>query len=174
MTASLLLEGGWIVDPQRGLDGRGDVLVEDGRIAWAGLGAAPRRAEEVLDCQGLLVTPGLIDMHVHLREPGKEEEETISSGARAAVAGGITSVACFPNTEPAIDNEAAAEFVILQGKRAGLANVLPVGAVTSNREGQKLSEMGGLARAGAVAFSDADRAVESAEMMRRLMRLLSR
>src|SRR5262245_41635621 len=106
-------------------------------------------------------------MHTHLREPGKEEEETILSGARAAAAGGVTSVACFPNTDPAIDNEAAAEFVVLQGRRAGFANVFPVGAVTLNREGQRLAEMGVLARAGARAFSDADRAIESAEMMRR-------
>src|SRR5262245_35985527 len=106
-------------------------------------------------------------MHTHLREPGNEEEETILSGSRAAVAGGVTSVACFPNTEPAIDNEGAAEFVVLQGKRAGFANVFPVGAVTLNREGKNLAEMGGLHRAGAVAFSEADRSLVSAEVMRR-------
>jgi dihydroorotase len=121
----------------------------------------------IIDASGLLVAPGLIDMHAHLREPGDEEEETIRSGARAAVAGGITSVAAFPNTEPAIDNEASAEFVVLQGKRAGFANVFPVGAVTLGRAGEELSEMAGLTRAGAVAFSDADRCLRSAEIMRR-------
>jgi dihydroorotase len=163
-----LIRGGRIVDPASGLDQVGDLLIDGQHIAEVGK-VGPRAAADlrVIEAAGLLVTPGLIDMHAHFREPGKAEEETILSGARAAAAGGITSVACFPNTEPAIDNEAAAEFVVLQGKRAGFANVFPVGAVTANREGQRLAEMGGLARAGAVAFSDADHAVESAEILRR-------
>lgn len=169
MASRLLIKNGRILDPATGRDEIGDVLVEGDRIARVGkmsnLSGGPDL--QVLDATGLLVVPGLIDMHTHLREPGKEDEETILSGSRAAVAGGVTSVACFPNTDPAIDNEAAAEFVMLQGKRSGFANVFPVGAVTLNRDGQRLAEMGGLARAGAVAFSDADRVVESAEMMRR-------
>lgn len=164
----VLLRGGRVVDPLSGLDGRADVLVDGERIAAVGQAPpTPPADTEVLDVSGLLVTPGLIDMHAHLREPGNEEEETIHSGSAAAIAGGVTSVACFPNTDPAVDNEAAAEFVVLQGKRAGLANIFPVGAVTLNREGQRLAEMGGLARAGAVAFSDADRSLRSAEVMRR-------
>jgi dihydroorotase len=165
----LLIKGGRLVDPARGLDAAGDILVEGDRIVRVGPGAGSGTARDiaVIDATGLVVTPGLIDAHTHLREPGKAEEETILSGARAAVAGGITSVACFPNTEPAIDNEAAAEFVVLQGKRAGYANVFPVGAVTQNRDGTRLAEIGGLARAGAVAFSDADRSIESAEILRR-------
>jgi dihydroorotase len=161
--------GGRVVDPATQRDEVCDVLVEGDRIRQVGTVEGGPPAEEVdrIDARGLLVTPGLIDMHVHFREPGNEEEETILSGSRAAVAGGITSVACFPNTEPAVDNEAAAEFVVLQGKRAGLANVFPVGTVTFNREGKRLSEMGGLARAGAVAFSDADSSLRSAEVMRR-------
>jgi dihydroorotase len=163
------IRGGRVVDPATGFDGDADVLVEGDRIARVGRveSPPPSAAVETVDARGLVVTPGLIDMHVHLREPGNEEEETIQSGARAAVCGGITSVACFPNTEPAVDNEAAAEFVVLQGKRAGYANVFPVGAVTLNREGTQLAEMGGLVRAGAVAFSDADRSLRSAEVMRR-------
>jgi dihydroorotase len=163
------IRGGRVVDPETRRDEVSDVLIEGERIAHVGkLDATPRGADaEVIDARGLLVVPGLIDMHAHLREPGNEEEETILSGSQAAVAGGVTSVACFPNTEPAIDNEASAEFVVLQGKRAGLANILPVGAVTLNREGSRLSEMGGLFRAGAVAFSEADRALRSAEVMRR-------
>ncbi|MBI4604976.1 MAG: dihydroorotase [Planctomycetes bacterium] len=159
---------GRVADPATGRDEEGNVLIEGERIRAVGK-VEPHSFEDVdvVDAQGLLVAPGLIDMHVHLREPGNEEEETILSGARAAVAGGVTSVACFPNTEPAIDNEAAAEFQVLQGKRAGLANIFPVGAVTLNREGTRMSEMGGLARAGAVAFSDADRTIRSAEVMRR-------
>ncbi|MCZ6794335.1 MAG: dihydroorotase [Planctomycetota bacterium] len=165
----VLIRGGHVVDPESGWDGVGDVLIEDDRIAQVGsAGADPCSDDlEVIDAEGRLVTPGIIDMHVHLREPGDEEEETISSGVRAAVAGGITSVACFPNTEPAIDNEGAAEFVVLQGKRAAHANVFPVGAVTLGREGKELAEMAGLARAGAVAFSDSERSIRSAEIMRR-------
>jgi dihydroorotase len=163
------IRGGRIVDPATGRDGTGDVLVEVDRIRRVGTVDAPVPVADcdTVDASGLVVTPGLIDMHAHLREPGNEEEETIGSGARAAVAGGITSVASFPNTEPAVDDEAAAAFVVLQGQRAAMANVFPVGAVTLGREGQQLSEMGGLARAGAVAFSDADRTVRSAEIMRR-------
>jgi len=166
--ARLLIKNGRLIDPASGLDQVGDLLIVDDRIDRVGGKITDSGADlQEIAASGLIVTPGLIDMHTHLREPGKAEEETILSGSRGAVAGGITSVACFPNTEPAIDNEAAAEFVILQGKRAGFANVFPVGAVTKHREGKALSEMGGLARAGAVAFSDADQVIESAEIMRR-------
>lgn len=170
MPRCTLVKGGRVVDPETGRDAIGDVLIEGSTIAWIGDEApleVASRADEVVDARGLLVAPGLIDMHVHLREPGNEDEETIQSGARAAVAGGVTSVAAFPNTEPAIDNEGAAEFVLLQGTRAGYANVFPVGAVTLGREGKELAEMAGLARAGAVAFSDSERCIRSAEIMRR-------
>jgi dihydroorotase len=165
------IRGGRLVDPLSRFHGPGDVLVDGEKIAAVGrippelLGGV----ERVIDVPGLLVVPGLIDMHVHLREPGDEEEETIASGARAAVSGGVTSVAAFPNTDPAIDNEGAAEFVVTQGNRAGFANVYAVGAITLGREGKHLAEMAGLARAGAVAFSDADRCVRSAEIMRRAL-----
>ncbi len=164
----VLIRGGRIVDPATGRDEVGDLVIEEDRIVEVGkVSVSVGATVDTIEAGGRLVVPGLIDMHVHFREPGNEEVETIRSGARAAVAGGVTSVACFPNTDPALDNEAAAEFVVLQGKRAGYANVFPVGAVTLGREGKELSEMGGLARAGAVAFSDADRTLRSAEMMRR-------
>ncbi|MBN1441791.1 MAG: dihydroorotase [Planctomycetes bacterium] len=164
--ARILIRGGRVVDPESGRDEVGDLLIEGERIAAIGSGLDSAGAE-VIDADGLVVAPGLIDMHVHLREPGDEEEETILSGARAAVAGGLTTIAAFPNTDPAIDNEGMAEFVVRQGKRAGFANVVPVGAVTLGRTGERLAEMAGLARAGAVAFSDADRSIRSAEIMRR-------
>ena len=135
----LLIRGGRVVDPATGRDEIGDVLIEGKRIVDVGSCCSPSTSDvDVLDATGLLVTPGLIDMHAHLREPGNAEVETILTGARAAVAGGITTVACFPNTEPAIDNEASAEFVVLQGKRAGYANVFPIGAVTVGRAGERL------------------------------------
>ena len=162
------IRGGRVIDPATGRDGIADLLVEDGRIAAVGKVAPPEGATvRAVDARGLTVTPGLIDMHVHLREPGNAEEETISSGLRAAVKGGVTSVASFPDTEPAVDNDAAAEFVVLQGKRAGFANVFPVGAVTLGRAGAALAEIGGLVRAGAVAFSDGDKSMPSTEIMRR-------
>lgn len=160
-----LLKGGRVVDPSQDIDGAMDVLIEDGKISRV----EPKisGADEVIDCAGLVVTPGLVDMHVHLREPGNEEEETIASGSAAAAAGGFTTVACMPNTEPAIDHEAAAEFVSLQAQRAGKARVYPVGAITKGRRGEDLSEMAGLARGGAVAFSDDGETVRNPEVMRR-------
>ncbi len=161
----LLVRGGRIVDPSRGVDAVGDLVIEDGRIAARPKGHAS--ADEVLDATGLVVAPGLVDMHVHFREPGREEEETIASGARAAVHGGFTTVACMPNTEPAVDNEASAEFVFLQAERAGAAHVRPIGAVTKGRKGEELAEIGQLARGGAVAFSDDGAPIMNAEVMRR-------
>jgi dihydroorotase len=115
------------------------------------------------------VAPGLIDMHVHLREPGREEDETIASGTAAAVAGGVTSVACMPNTEPALDTRMSVEFVVHQAERAGFCNVFPIGAVTKERAGKELAELGGLVEGGAVAFTDDGAPVYSAEIMRRAL-----
>ncbi|HZU96927.1 MAG TPA: dihydroorotase [Planctomycetota bacterium] len=169
MAERLLIEGGRVVDPARNVDGLLDVVVEDGlvRALAPGMGSSPREYARVIDARGLVVVPGLVDMHVHLREPGNEEEETIASGAAAAVAGGFTSVAAMPNTDPAVDNEAAAEFQVNQGRRAAKARVYPIGAITKARKGEELSEMGGLVRGGAVAFSDDGSPVRNAEVMRR-------
>jgi dihydroorotase len=135
-----------------------------------GVGPQPElQANLTFDASGKIVCPGLIDMHVHLREPGREEDETIATGTAAALAGGITSVACMPNTEPALDSQAAAEFVYLQAARAANANVFPVGAITKGRRGEELSEMGGLVEGGAVAFTDDGSPVVSAEIMRRAL-----
>jgi dihydroorotase len=165
---TLRIANGRIIDPSQGIDQVVDLWIENDRVLDVGP-HHDRRADRAIDATGLIVTPGWIDMHVHLREPGREEDETIATGAAAAIAGGVTTVACMPNTEPAIDSQASAEFVYLQAKRAGFANVLPVGAVTKGRRGEELAEIGGLVDGGAVAFTDDGSPVSSAEIMRRAL-----
>jgi dihydroorotase len=164
---NLRITNGRVIDPSQGIDQITDVWIRGDKIA--GFGPQPLTANHFIDASGKIVCPGLIDMHVHLREPGREEDETIATGTAAALAGGVTSVACMPNTEPAIDNQAAAEFVTLQAGRAGNANVFPVGAVTKGRLGTELAEIGGLVDGGAVAFTDDGSPVSSAEIMRRAL-----
>src|SRR5436305_2873047 len=150
---TLRISNGRIIDPAQKIDEVTDLWIRDDKVA--GLGPQPHlQADRVLDAAGKIVCPGLIDMHVHLREPGREEDETISTGTAAALAGGVTSVACMPNTEPALDSKADAEVVYLQAQRAGHANVFPVGAITKGRQGAELAEIGGLVEGGAVAFTD--------------------
>ena len=162
--SATIIKNGRVIDPANKRDEVVDLAIVEGKIAKS----APKNAE-VIDAKGLIVAPGLIDMHVHLREPGREEDETIATGTAAALAGGVTSVACMPNTEPALDSQAAAEFVYLQAERAGNANVFPVGAITKGRKGAELAEIGGLVEGGAVAFTDDGSPVVSAEMMRRAL-----
>jgi dihydroorotase len=163
----ILLEGGRVIDPSQGMDRITNVLVADGRIAaYDALGSG---LEEVIDASGKIVAPGLIDMHVHLREPGREEDETILTGTTAAVAGGFTSIACIPNTEPPIDTQASVEFIQHQAARADQCNVYVVACVSKNREGKELAEVGQLIQAGAVAFSDDGAPVYDAELMRRAL-----
>src|SRR5579864_1518179 len=119
--ASILIQHGTVLHPSGNLERRADVLIRDGKIA--GIGSELGRADRVIDAKGMYVTPGLIDIHVHFREPGDEEEETIASGSAAAVAGGFTTVCCMPNTRPTLDNEGQIEFILRQGERVGLANV---------------------------------------------------
>ena len=167
MSGELLIAGGRVVDPARGVDGQLDVLIRDRKIHAVAPGLAAQGSyERVIDATGRVVVPGLVDMHVHFREPGREADETIASGAAAAVRGGFTSVAVMPNTSPAIDDEASAEFQVLQGKRAAKARVYPIGAITKGREGKELAEMGGLVRGGAVGFSDDGDPVDDPEVMR--------
>ncbi len=164
----LRIANGRIIDPVQRIDQIADLWIQNDRVL--GIGPAfERKADRELDARGKIVCPGLIDMHVHLREPGREEDETIATGTAAAIAGGVTSVACMPNTEPAIDSQAAAAFVTLQGGRAGNANVFPIGAITKGRQGEELAEIGGLVDGGAVAFSDDGSPVKSAEIMRRAL-----
>jgi dihydroorotase len=165
---TLRITYGRVIDPSQGLDQVTDLWIRGEHIL--GLGPLPNlQADRTLEAAGKIVCPGLIDMHVHLREPGREEDETIATGTAAALAGGVTSVACMPNTEPALDTQAAAEFVYLQAERAGNANVFPVGAITKERKGAELAEIGGLVEGGAVAFTDDGSPVVSAEIMRRAL-----
>ncbi len=164
---TIQITGGRIIDPDHDVDQIGDLWISRGRILP--IGAGYEEPEMVIDAQGMIVCPGLIDVHVHLREPGNEEDETIATGASAALAGGVTSVACMPNTIPAIDTQAAAEFVVLQAQRARQANVYPVGAVSKGRKGEELAELGQLVDGGAVAFTDDGAPVASAALMRRAL-----
>jgi len=164
---TIQIAGGRIIDPSRDSDEIGDLWISRGHVLPTG--ASYEEAEIVIDARGLIVCPGLIDVHVHLREPGNEEDETIATGAAAALAGGVTSVACMPNTNPPIDSQAAAEFVVLQGQRARQANVYPVGAVSKGRKGEELASLGQLVAGGAVAFTDDGAPVASAALMRRAL-----
>lgn len=165
---TLRISNGRVIDPSQNIDQVTDLWLRGEYVL--GIGPQPGvQADRTLDAKGMIVCPGLIDMHVHLREPGREEDETIETGTAAALAGGITSVACMPNTEPALDSQAAAEFVYLQAERAGNANVFPIGAITKGRAGQELAEIGGLVEGGAVAFTDDGSPVVSAEIMRRAL-----
>ena len=165
MTSRLLIRGGRVIDPSQKIDRVTNLLIEDGRIA--ALDADPEVDARVIDATGKIVSPGLIDMHVHLREPGREEDETIATGTAAAVAGGFTSVACIPNTEPPIDTQASVEFIQHQAARADQANVFVTACVSKNREGKELAEIGQLVEAGAVAFTDDGSPIYNPELMRR-------
>ncbi len=165
---TILVRGGRVVDPASGTDGVRDVLLDGPRIARvaAGLAAA---ADRTIDAAGLVVVPGLIDMHVHLREPGFEAKETIATGARAAVRGGFATVCAMPNTDPVTDGPETIFRILAEARRAGLANVLPVAAVTRGSRGEVLVDMAACIAAGAVAFSDDGRPVSAGPVMRKAM-----
>src|SRR4051812_30203771 len=166
----LLIENGYVVDPSQDINTGKNLLIEDDRLVGVlERGEAGPPDADVLDATGLIVAPGFIDMHVHLREPGQEYKETIASGAAAAVAGGWSSVCAMPNTDPINDSPAVTRFIIEQGERARLANVFPIGSITKGSNGAELSEMGEMKQAGIVAVSDDGRPVPSAGMMRRAM-----
>lgn len=164
----ILIKNGHVIDPANGIDKVCDILVNDGVIAEVGENTDLDGVElSVIDADGMVVAPGLVDMHVHLREPGQEYKETIETGTRAAVCGGVTSVACMPNTEPVCDNEAVVRFIKERAKEAGYANVYPVGAISKNLEGQFLAEIGQMVFEGAVAVTDDGKPVTNSALMRR-------
>ena len=168
MTKSILLRGGRIIDPSARADLTGDVLITGGKIESLGerVDVGARDDVDVLDCAGLVVSPGFIDVHCHLREPGREDVETIATGARAAAAGGFTAVCAMPNTDPVTDNQAAVGFIIRQAARARAARVYPIGAISLGQRGEALAEFGEMVGAGAVAVSDDGKPVASAHLMR--------
>jgi dihydroorotase len=167
---SILIAGGLVVDPSQNLEAPRDLLIEDGKIAaLEPAGTIPAEGRRVIAAQGLVVAPGLIDMHVHLREPGEEYKETILTGTAAAVRGGFTAVAAMPNTHPVNDNAAVTRFILEAARAAGLARVYPVGAISMGSVGESLSEYGDQKEAGAVAFSDDGRPVMNPLLMRRAL-----
>jgi len=168
MDSELLIKNGWVIDPANGIDKECDVLIADGKIAE--VGRIEKSAQTIIDAAGKLVVPGLIDMHVHFREPGDEEEETIASGSAAAVAAGFTSVVCMPNTNPPIENETDVEYVHRKGRQTRKTHVYTMGAITKGREGVELAEMGFMAEAGAVGFTDDGDGVQDPSVMLRALK----
>ena len=163
---SLVIKSGRVIDPAQGLDEVLDVLIQEGRIAKLGKGL---NGEEAVDARGKIVCPGFIDMHTHLREPGREDEETIASGSVAAAAGGFTAICCMANTNPVNDNQAVTDFILHQAKTLALISVYPIGAITKGLKGEEMAEFGDLKAAGCVAFSDDGRPVMNSHLMRRAL-----
>jgi dihydroorotase len=164
----LLIKGGRIIDPSLGFDRVSDLLIEDGRVARVASDIS-ENGVETFDATGLVVAPGFIDLHVHLREPGEEYKETVESGAAAAVAGGFTSICAMPNTKPVNDNASVTRYIVDKAREARLANVYPIGAITRRSEGEELAEIAEMKEAGAIAISDDGRPVMNSQVMRHAM-----
>lgn len=164
----ILIKNGRVIDPLTNIDDTLDILIQDGRIVEVKAKIDTSEAQTI-DASRLVVTPGLIDMHVHLREPGFEYKETIASGAKAAARGGFTSIACMPNTSPPNDNRGVTEFILAQARKVNLVNVFPVAAITKGLQGKELTDMADLQAAGAIAFSDDGQPVSSSLIMRRAL-----
>jgi len=170
----LVIRNGRVVDPKNGIDKRLDILVENGKIVKIGEPTQFRpgdvtRATVTIDATGKMVTPGLIDMHTHLREPGREDEETIASGTRAAAQGGFTSICCMPNTQPVIDSVSGVKFILTTAAQEGVVNVYPIGSITKGQKGEELAEIGKMRIAGIVGISDDGKPVMNAQIMRRAL-----
>src|SRR2546429_6245813 len=165
---ALLIRNGRVIDPTSGLDSVTDILIDGGRIREIGRNL-DRAGAGILDASGLVVAPGFIDMHVHLREPGIEHSETIETGARAAAAGGFTSICCMPNTLPVNDNATVTSYIIDRARKSAPTNVFPIGAITKGSDGEELAAIGSMKNAGIVAISDDGKPVMNARVMRRAM-----
>lgn len=169
---NLLIKGGRVIDPANGVDAVQDLLVQDGKIESLGLNLAAPDGTPTIDARGKVVCPGFIDLHAHLREPGYEYKETIATGTRAAAAGGFTAVCAMANTFPVNDNRAVTDYILARARVEGVVRVYPIGAVTRNLKGEELAELGELAEAGCVAFSDDGRPVMNSGLLRRAMEYL--
>ncbi len=173
--ASILIKNGRVIDPANKIDAVMDIFIDDGKIIEIGNSLATHRSPltTIIDASNKIVVPGLIDIHVHLREPGYEYKETIKTGTEAASAGGFTTIACMPNTKPVNDNQSITDFILDKAKKDGIVNVYPVGAITKGLKGEELSEIGELKSAGVVAITDDGRPVMNSELMRRAMEYAS-
>ncbi|MHC4962921.1 MAG: amidohydrolase family protein, partial [Planctomycetota bacterium] len=172
VSEKILIKNGRLIDPKNGIDQVTDLLIDEFKVVKIAKNLSDS-AVRTIDATGKIVAPGLIDLHVHFREPGDEEEETIASGSAAAVAGGYTSVVCMPNTNPPVDEATAVEYVHRMGRQARKTFVYVMGAITKNRAGQELAEMGLMTQAGAVGFTDDGCGVQDAGMMLRAMKYVS-
>ncbi len=169
MTSKTLIKGGRIIDPAQGIDQISDLLMVDGLIEEINTSISKPRNAEIFNAEGLIVSPGFIDIHCHLREPGEEYKETIETGTAAAAAGGFTTVCAMPNTQPAMDNQSVVEYVLRKAKETALIRVFPIGAITIGRKGKQLSEMSELADLGVIGFSDDGDPVEDPNIMRQAL-----
>ncbi len=171
MTNSILINNGHIIDPSQKIDSIGSLLITDGRIAWLGDNndKLPASDYDIFDARGLIICPGFIDMHCHLRQPGFEEKETIASGSQAAAKGGFTTICCMPNTNPPLDSRGMIDYIKVTANNEGAARVLPIGCISRARAGKELVEMGELAEAGVIGFSDDGEPVQSSRLMRQAM-----
>jgi dihydroorotase len=166
---SLLIREGRIIDPGQGIDEAASLVISDGKIAWRGRGDPPPAAYDVINGRGLVVTPGFIDLHCHLRQPGDEEKETIASGGAAAARGGFTTICCMPNTRPPLDSPEAIDYVKETAAREAPVRVLPIGCISRGRKGEQLTDMKGLVNAGAIAFSDDGSPAATSRLMRKAL-----
>jgi dihydroorotase len=165
---SLLIKNGRIIDPASGLDAVSDLFIDDGRIRKVGQ-KLKVSADQIIDATGLIVSPGFIDLHVHLREPGREDEETIESGSQTAAAGGFTTICCMPNTNPINDSPTVTKYISEEAQRRAVTRVFPIGAISMGSAGERLAEIGEMVSAGAVGISDDGKPVMNGQLMRRAM-----
>jgi len=167
----LLIRGGRIIDPSQGIDETGSLLITEGKISWLGRGEAtpPQPDYDVLYAQGLIVCPGFVDLHCHLRQPGFEDKETIATGTKAAARGGFTTICCMPNTNPPLDNQTTVEYVKSKAASEGVVRVLPIGCISKGRKGQELASIRELASAGVIAFSDDGEPALNSHLMRQAL-----